>query len=195
MDLSTPELKACVLVASALFLSSCGGGDSEPVPGGDSNSGTTPTFTLDSFSYSTSAAQTDAGTSGSLGFLTVSSDRADNSNEAYAGAALTITHSLTGAGTYSVLSNTDFAAFNRSNSTAKALTATLTAGTENSPLAETIYTSASASSVSVTVDAAGKYHFTSENPLAFDRGIGFGTGLPNAPTMMSVEMTNLYDID
>jgi|GEM_PF-3720089 len=156
MDLSTPELKACVLVASALFLSSC---------------------------------------SGSLGFLTVSSDRADNSNEAYAGAALTITHSLTGAGTYSVLSNTDFAAFNRSNSTAKALTATLTAGTENSPLAETIYTSASASSVSVTVDAAGKYHFTSENPLAFDRGIGFGTGLPNAPTMMSVEMTNLYDIE
>ncbi len=124
-----------------------------------------------------------------FGVVSVSTTGFESLNGAYSGSALSISHSLQGAGTYSLGTTSDLI----ENIASKQMRMNVTVGTLNtSPLAATLYQALSGS-VEIIVDNNGKYHLTVNTPITLTKTIDVGTGVPNAPETISFTMNNIHD--
>ena len=123
-----------------------------------------------------------------FGTLLVTTTGTELLNSGYSGSDISISHTLQGAGTYSIGTTTDLI----SNISSKRMTLQVAVGLKITPLAASAYVGSGQSAVA-TVDANGKYHFTIGSPIQLSKSVDVGTGVPNAPATIGFSMNNIHD--
>lgn len=119
-----------------------------------------------------------------FGVLGVGTDL-DSSNGSFSGSSLTITHSLSGSGLYTITDMLD-------GNSAKQVVINTSLGTATTQA--TAYDSGDVlNKVEVIVDADGKYHFTLTDPVFLNKGVEVNGGIPGAPATIDFTMSNIYD--
>ncbi|WP_281989815.1 hypothetical protein [Aquimarina aggregata] len=186
-------LKILLLLGLILFVS-CSDSDDNPNPivGGTTNS----LWMLGDFEYTGGDASTNISSVTNTGVIAVSTLGQDNANGNYAGSSLSVTYSLNGGGTYTVVTAQELVTILDTDPAAKLVVISCTAGAQRvDPLASSKFDSDSASgdTVIVTVDNEGKYHFSTRSSITLNKTIDIGTGIPNAPNVIDFSMDDVFD--
>lgn len=182
-----------ILIFSLIFNVSCSGGGSDD--DGMQEQGGAPEWTLGDNEYSggTSASDT-SDPSIDIGVLVVGTTGFDRDNGDFSGSALAISHTLQGAGTYSVVSQEDFTEGRIENPDARLVVISCTVGTLNvDPIASTQYGSTTGGTALATLDSQGRYNFTISSSITMSRTLDLGQGVPNAPDTIGFTMDNVFD--
>lgn len=184
-------LSKYLTLATIVALASCGGG------GDDANStasASTSYWTMDAHSYQNGgySGSTTAMVGGkpvtSVAVSTATLSGGDTSNGAYSGGVLGFVFIGSGAGTYQVVPS-NAALLNAAPATLPiVITSTVGAAVTTG---STQYT-ATAGSVQVTVDSAGKYHFNSVGALTTTKQIDVLGGVAGAPASMALTIHDAY---
>ena len=183
-------LIACCL---ALSLAACGGGGGGSAAEAVAEPAASNRWTMDAFNYNNGGLTNLTGSlpGDSLPYTLVeyATARASGAGQgAYAGSTIAFTFSGSGAGTYSVVGNS--AALVALAPGAKGIVVDAivgwTAGTGATRYAAT------AGTVVVTQDAAGKYHFTTPAPLPAAKARDLLGGVAGAPATMTI---TLFDVN
>ncbi len=191
-----------LLALAPLVLVACGGGGggtsngsndsgpSAPTGGGGTTPAATSYWTMDAYTYvnaGKSAQSTGTVNGNPLTVVTVST-AGDTSNGSYSGGALTLSFIGTAPGTYNIVPSQTALV-----SASPATNPIYIESTVGSAVAtgSTMYTAASGQ-VSITVDSAGKYHFSSTAPLATAKAVDALGGVPGAPASMALVIHDAY---
>jgi len=131
--------------------------------------------------------------------LVVSTSGFDNSNGNYSGAAINISHTTQGAGTYTILGQDDFISHfvSGNNPSGKVLQLDVTVGALEIDNGTTRY-EATSGNVVATVDSNGQYHFSTLSPIELTkRPVPASSSvlhdIPNSPNTISFTMQNVYN--
>ena len=154
-------------------------------------SSTIPKWSVGSYNYvggASSAGYTNSSNS-DIGSLAVTT-AFDTSNGDYSGSGITITHTLKGAGVYSLNEN-----LSEDNFSHKRIDMRVTVGTGiiHPNGGGAVLYRATSGTIKVTIDSNGKYHFTTTSPITLSDPLFVGNGIPGSPETFSFTMNNIYD--
>jgi len=186
------------LFCGAALLTGCGGGgaadDASGMSAQSSGSGGALSWTLNSHSYTTSAASSATNKNGSkFDVVSLASDN-DTANGNYSGSLLSFSVARNGAGTYTTTASTsELVAAIDADPSAQVVYVQCQVGT-GVATGSTVYRSIAGATVQVTVDADGNYHFTAPQTQTFTHGLDVQGGVAGAPDTATVSYTDVYDL-
>ncbi len=178
---------ACLSAFSLLV--ACGGGSDDDFIPIDTTEETTWQFNDFEYEGGVSSQGNGDTSDGPFGVLVITTEE-DESNGDFSGSALTFTYADVGAGNYNVVTANDFASMRSEDSSAKVIVVSCTVGSATN--SATRYDALSNGTASVTVDAEGKYHIGITS-LTVTKTIEVGNGVPNAPEIGTLNVTNAFD--
>ena len=169
-----------------------GSGGSGGTGGTGSTGGTTATsyWTMDARNYVNSgkSSQQTSTINNRPYTVVVASTENDTGNGAYSGSSLSIQMVGTGAGTYTVVSDTNVLL----NADPATMPIYIQAGVGTGVATGSTFYVATSGQVSVTVDNAGKYHFTAAQAIPTAKSTEVGGGVDGAPASMALVMQDVF---
>ncbi|GMN08798.1 hypothetical protein MTsPCn9_07460 [Croceitalea sp. MTPC9] len=177
----------------AMFFFSCSN------DGGPAGPGTGPTsWNLENFNYQGGASATSSTTvtydetEVEISVLVVTTAN-DDGKGAFNGSVITVTYPNFGGGLYSLTSREAQAEQLTENPNAQVAVLECIVGTATTDGTTTYLPPLSGSSVEVSIDSDGKYHFDISSAIQLQKGLEVNGGVANAPQIASFTVNNAFD--